>query len=126
MKVYGVIYGSDVISFVPSAREAIKASYEYGAKVGPDPKHPRQKHFLEWAKLHNSGDDMGGWSDYIDALEDRNVGVTTICIPHRSLKTLVCLGLDSVQENVSAKLKDILKSGGRCDRGVDIDTNKRV
>lgn len=101
MRVYGIVYGKRVLGFCPHKNEAFEEGYRYAAKVGPDKGAPRKKHFVAWLKVHDMEDGPLAWSQYVNGLEDKDVGVMVIDVPMRSIKPLVCLGLNDLQDDVS-------------------------
>jgi hypothetical protein len=111
MKVYGVIYGTKVIGFTRSQREADLTALEYGAKIGPDEKHTRQRHFSQWMKLHGEKDEPAAWGRYLDGLGDDGIGSFAMKVPLRWYKTLMCLGLSAIQDDIVKGVEKDPKTG---------------
>ena len=111
MTVYGVIYGTKVIGFAPSRREADLAALEYGAKIGPDEKHTRERHFKLWMKVHDEKDEPAAWGRYLDGLGDNGIGSFALRVPLRWYKTLMCLGLSAIQDDIVKGVEKDPKTG---------------
>jgi hypothetical protein len=57
-------------------------------------------------------------------VEDNDVGIMTVSVPLWEIRTLVCLGLDGIQKDISKKLGDLQKPGGRGPRSIKIDPDR--